>query len=65
MDGKTVASIITRYAFVQVAFIIAVAVSAMHFNSAKILMWFLLTPFLSGVVRTSPTPPTKGDSDGE
>ena len=64
MDGKTVVSIITLYAFVQVAFIIAVAVSAMHFNSAKILMWFLLTPLICGGVRTSSTS-TKGDSDGE
>ena len=64
MDDKAVVSIITRYAFVQVAFIIAVAISAMHFNSAKILMWFLLTPFLGGGVKTSSTS-TKGDSDGE
>ena len=64
MDGKTVVSIITRYAFVQVAFIIAVAVSAMHFNSAKILMWFLLTPFICCGVRTYSTS-TEGDSDGE
>ena len=64
MDGKAVVSIITRYAFVQVAFIIAVAISAMHFNSAKILMWFLLTPFICCGVRTSSTS-TKGDSDGE
>ena len=64
MDGKTMVSIITRYAFVQVAFIIAVAISAMHFNSAKILMWFLLTPFICCGVRTSSTS-TKGDSDGE
>lgn len=64
MDGKTVVSIVTRHAFVQVAFIIAVAVSAMHFNSAKILMWFFLTPFLGGGVKTSSTS-TKGDSDGE
>ena len=64
MDDKTIVSIITRYAFVQVAFIIAVAISAMHFNSAKILVWFLLTPFLGGGVRTSSTS-TEGDSDGE
>ncbi len=64
MDDKSVVSIVTRHAFVQVAFIIAVAVSAMHFNSAKILMWFLLTPFLGGGVRTSSTS-TEGDSDGE
>ena len=64
MDGKTVVSIVTRYAFVQVAFIIAVAVSAMHFNSAKILMWFLLTPFICCGVRTYSTS-TEGDSDGE
>ena len=64
MDGKTIVSIVTRHAFVQVAFIIAVAVSAMHFNSAKILMWFLLTPFICCGVRTSSTS-TKGDSDGE
>ena len=63
MDDKAVVSIVTRHAFVQVAFIIAVAVSAMHFNSAKILMWFLLTPLICGV-RTSSTS-TKGDSDGE
>ena len=64
MDGKTVVSIITRYAFVQVAFIIAVAVSAMYFNSAKILMWFLLTPFICCGVRTYSTS-TEGGSDGE
>ena len=64
MDGKTMVSIITRYAFVRVAFIIAVAVSAMHFNSAKILVWFVLTPFICGGVRTSSTS-TEGDSDGE
>lgn len=63
MDGKIIVSIITRHAFVQVAFIIAVAVSAMHFNSAKILMWFLLTPFVCGGVRTSST--TEGNSDGK
>lgn len=64
MDGKTIVSIVTRYAFVQVAFIIAVAISAMHFNSAKILVWFVLTPFICGGVRTSSTS-TEGDSDGE
>lgn len=64
MDGKTIVSIITRYAFVQVAFIIAVAISAMHFNSAKILVWFILTPFICGGVRTHSTS-TEGDSDGE
>ena len=64
MDGKTIVSIVTRHAFVQVAFIIAVAVSAMHFNSAKILMWFFLTPLICGGVRTSSTS-TEGDSDGE
>ena len=64
MDGKTIVSIVTRHAFVQVAFIIAVAISAMHFNSVKILMWFILTPFICGGVRTSSTS-TEGDSDGE
>ena len=64
MDDKAVVSIVTRHAFVQVAFIIAVAVSAMHFNSAKILMWFLLTPFICCGVRTYSTS-TEGDSDGE
>ena len=64
MNDKAVVSIVTRYAFVQVAFIIAVAVSAMHFNSAKILMWFLLTPLICGGVRTSSTS-TEGGSDGE
>ena len=64
MDGKTIVSIITRYALVQVAFIIAVAVSAMHFNSAKILMWFLLTPFICCAVRTYSTS-TEGGSDRE
>ena len=64
MDDKAVVSIVTRHAFVQVAFIIAVAVSAMHFNSAKILIWFLLVPFLGGGVKTSSTS-TEGDSDGE
>ena len=65
MDGKTIVSIITRCVFIHITFIIAVVISAMYFNSAKILMWFLLIPFLGGIVRTSPTPPTKGDSDGE
>ena len=64
MDDKAIVSIVTRHAFVQVAFIIAVAISAMHFNSAKILMWFILTPFICGGVRTSSTS-TEGDSDGE
>lgn len=64
MDDKAVVSIVTRHAFVQVAFIIAVAVSAMHFNSAKILVWFILTPFICGGVRTSSTS-TEGDSDGK
>lgn len=64
MDDRAVVSIVIRHAFVQVAFIIAVAVSAMHFNSAKILMWFLLTPLICGGVRTSSTS-TKGGSDGE